>query len=92
MVSQVAQHSFNGARSREQKQEVYVVTERAVFTLVPEGVKLIEIAPGIRLKEQILDLMDFEPLIAEDLKLMDEKLFLTGSVGLKERIMAKAAV
>ncbi len=87
MVSQVAQYSFNGKLSRQKKQEVYIVTERAVFKLVPEGVMLIEIAPGIDLKTQVLDRMEFMPLISDHLKVMDEDLFSEGPVGMKDRIL-----
>jgi propionate CoA-transferase len=75
MVSHVRQVSFNGPRSRKSGQRVVIVTERAVFELVPEGVKLVEIAPGIDLKTQVLDMMDFTPIVADDLKLMDSRLF-----------------
>ena len=44
MVRQVAQLSFNGPMARKKGQEVMVVTERAVFQLVKDGVELIEIA------------------------------------------------
>ncbi|MCI6463958.1 MAG: acyl CoA:acetate/3-ketoacid CoA transferase [Faecalicatena sp.] len=89
MVSEVAQYSFNGKISREKGQEVYIVTERAVFQLVPDGVMLIEIAPGIDLQTQVLDLMDFEPIISKDLKVMDEALFNEGPVGMRDLIMSK---
>ena len=56
MVGHVAQVSFNGLRSRRSGQRVVIVTERAVFQLVPEGVRLIEIAPGIDLQTQVLDM------------------------------------
>lgn len=92
MVFQVAQYSFNGKLAREKKQKVYIVTERAVFTLVPEGVKLIEIAPGIDLKKQVLDLMDFEPVIAKELKIMDKNLFNEGPAGIRELVMSKKPV
>ena len=36
---------------------------------------LIEIAPGIDLQKEILDQMEFKPLIAEDLKVMDSRIF-----------------
>ena len=75
MVSQVGQLSFNGPAARRSGQDVLVVTERAVFRLVPEGVELIEIAPGIDLKTQVLDLMGFEPIVSPDLKVMDPALF-----------------
>ena len=66
------------------------MTERAVFKLVEEGVMLIEIAPGIDLETQVLALMDFTPIIAKDLKLMDENLFSDGPVGMKDLILAKS--
>jgi len=85
MVSRVGQVSFNGPRSRRSGQRVVVVTERAVFRLVPEGVKLIEIAPGIDLQTQVLDMMEFEPIVAEDLGTMDARLFCQdGPSGLAE--------
>ena len=39
------------------------------------GLVLKEIAPGIDLKRDILDLLDFEVEIAEDLVRMDERIF-----------------
>lgn len=86
MVSKVSQISFNGKNAREKGQEVYFVTERAVFRLVKEGVKLIEIAPGIDLEKDVLEMMEFKPIIEEDLKVMDAKLFSNGAYGLKEMI------
>ena len=88
MVSQVAQYSFNGKLAREKGQEVYIVTERAVFKLVPEGVMLTEIAPGIDLQSQILDKMDFTPIISPDTKVMDEALFNVGIVGMREAMLS----
>ena len=66
------------------------MTERAVFRLVPEGVELIEIAPGIDLQTQVLDMMDFTPIIHGEPKVMDANLFNDGPVGMKDIIMAKS--
>ncbi|GMG85051.1 acyl CoA:acetate/3-ketoacid CoA transferase [Paralimibaculum aggregatum] len=53
-------------------QEALIVTERAVFRAAADGLELIEIAPGIDLQSQVLDLMDFAPVrIADPLPLMD---------------------
>ena len=57
------------------------VTERAVFTLTPEGVELTEIAPGVDLQKDVLDQMDFKPIV-RDVKQMDERLFRTEPMGL----------
>jgi propionate CoA-transferase len=66
------------------------ITERAVFELRPEGVTLTEIAPGIDLEQDVLAQMDFRPVIAADLKLMDERIFKEASMGIQPEIMAKA--
>lgn len=85
MVSKVAQMSFNGPMAREKKQPVVVVTERAVLELTEDGVVLTEIAPGIDLQTQVLDMMDFQPIVSPDLKLMDAELFREdGPFGLKK--------
>lgn len=45
---------------------------------------MIEIAPGIDLQTQVLNQMDFSPIISPNLKLMDESLFIAdGPFGLK---------
>ena len=56
-------------------QKVLYVTERCVFELTREGLCLIEIAPGIDLEKDIIANMDYRPLVANDLKLMDPALF-----------------
>ena len=88
MVEHVAQISFNGKIARKTGQKVIFVTERAVFQLVPEGVMLTEIAPGMDLQKDILDQMDWKPIISENLKTMDAALFNeNGPFGLKEIVL-----
>lgn len=62
-VQQVAQETFNGPFAAERSQPVIYVTERCVFQLNQEGLELIEVAPGIDIEGDILQHMDFEPLI-----------------------------
>lgn len=60
----------------ERQQTAFIVTERAVFSVEKEGLVLIEIAPGINLKRDILDQMEFPPArILDPLPLMDAALF-----------------
>ena len=73
-VKEVEQVSFNGKRAIAGMQEVLYVTERAVFKLVDGGIELIEIAPGVDLEADILNRMDFEPIV-KDVGLMPEELF-----------------
>lgn len=74
-LNQVRQITFSGQYARENQQPVYVVTERAVFRLVPSGVELIEYAPGIDIQEDILAHMEFKPIISPYLKEMPSEIF-----------------
>lgn len=67
----------------ETGQEVLYITERAVFKLTEKGLMLIEIAPGIDLEKDILDKMEFKPLISENLKEMDARIFREEKMGLE---------
>ena len=49
---------------------------------------LIEIAKGVDLQKDILDQMEFKPLIADELKYTDTVIYHDGAVGLKEMIAA----
>lgn len=90
-VKNVSQISYNGKIARSKCQKMHYVTERAVFELRPEGLVLTEIAPGIDLQTQILDLMEFRPIFSSDLKLMNPELFReNGPFGLKNIIANKS--
>ncbi|MCX7694960.1 MAG: acyl CoA:acetate/3-ketoacid CoA transferase [Caloramator sp.] len=82
-LKHVEQITFSGDYAREVGQKVLYVTERAVFELTKDGMVLKEIAPGVDLEKDVLDLMDFKPIVAEDLKLMDERIFREEVMGLK---------
>ena len=81
-VKQVSQITFSAEYARKTKQEVFYITERAVFKLVKDGIMLIEIAPGVDLEKDILNMMDFKPLISKELKMMDMRLFKKGVMGI----------
>ncbi|SDY57816.1 acyl CoA:acetate/3-ketoacid CoA transferase [Tindallia californiensis] len=74
-IKEVEQITFSGIYASEIEQTVLYVTERAVFELTKEGLVLTEIAPGIDLQKDILDQMDFEPMIDTNIKKMDERIF-----------------
>lgn len=82
-INNVEQITFSGNLAKENQKKVTYVTERAVFELRKEGVTLVEIAPGVDLEKDILAQMDFVPVIAEDLKLMDSRIFKNEKMGLK---------
>ncbi len=82
-LKRVEQITFSGRYAVEVGQEVLYVTERAVFKLADKGVELIEIAPGVDLEKDVLAHMEFKPVISEDIKLMDERIFRDEVMGLK---------
>lgn len=81
-IKEVEHITFSGTYAKEKGQPVLYITERAVFELTEAGVTLIEIAPGVDLEKDILALMDFKPVISENLKLMDDKIFRPEKMGL----------
>ena len=86
LVKEVQQISYNGRIALERGQNMLYVTERAVFRLTEKGVMLIEVAKGVDVQRDILDQMEFTPLIAEDLKITDTDFYLEGACGLRKII------
>ena len=81
-VPKVAQVSFAGRRARAQGQDVTYVTERAVVKLVPSGLLVTEIAPGVDLGRDVLAQSATPLMVADDLKTMDPALFRDAVFGL----------
>ena len=82
-LKDVEQITFSGEYANKVKQPVMYITERAVFELKEDGMHLIEVAPGVDIKTQITDLMEFEPIIDKEPKLMDLRIFKDEKMGLK---------
>jgi propionate CoA-transferase len=89
-VPHVRQISFNGRLARERGQQVRYITDRAVFELRPEGLTLIELAPGIDLERDVIARMGFKPLIAEDCRTTDLRVYATGPMGLAADFAARS--
>jgi len=81
-IKNVEQITFSGNVARENSKKVIYVTERAVFELKKDGLTLTEIAPGVDLEKDILNQMEFKPLISDELKTMDSRLFREEKMGL----------
>lgn len=89
-IKEVEQVTFSGRYANKKGQPILYVTERAVFELTEDGLCLIEVAPGIDIQTQIIDKMDFVPKIAEEVKLMDERLFRDEKMGLGDANLVEA--
>lgn len=75
-VNKCPQLTFNAEQSLKKGNRILFITERCVIERTNEGMVLTEIAPGIDLQTQILDQMEFKPIIPEGgPKLMDPEIF-----------------
>ncbi len=81
-IDHVEQITFSGAYANKTGQPVLYITERAVFELRRDGVYLTEVAPGIDIQTQIIDLMGFVPKMDGQPKLMDARIFKDELMGL----------
>ncbi|OYU73195.1 MAG: acyl CoA:acetate/3-ketoacid CoA transferase, partial [Burkholderiales bacterium PBB5] len=86
-VPQVEQRTFSGREALKRGQQVFYVTERCVFRLHPQGLALVEIAPGIDLQRDILDAMGFAPVIESPPATMDAAIFRDETMGLRARLL-----
>jgi len=85
LVPSVEQISFSGPRAIAQNQDVLYVTERCVLRLEPEGVMVVELAPGVDLERDVLAQAQFPLRVANDLGTMDPALFHPAPINLKLR-------
>jgi len=86
-VESVEHVTFSGAYATTRGQHVLYVTERCVFALRPNGLELIEVAPGIDVERDILAQMAFKPLIPRDPALMDARIFGEGVMDLRKDLV-----
>lgn len=82
VVPTVEHITFSGDIARKTGQKIVYITERCVFEITDEGIMLTEVAPGIDLQTQVLDLIDGDVKVSPDLKTMDERIFREEPMGL----------
>jgi len=73
-IEQVDHLTISAEYAIEREQRILYITARAVFELDREGLRPIEIAPGIDLGRDILAHMAFTPRMADPLVSMDPAL------------------
>jgi propionate CoA-transferase len=86
-VDEVEHRTFSGPEAARRGKEVVYVTERCVFRLTAQGLKLTEIAPGVDLQKDILDKMSFQPIIDGELSLMDPRIFAEAPMGIRPELL-----
>jgi propionate CoA-transferase len=75
LVQEVEQVTFSGPQALVRGQQALYLTERASFRLTARGMELFEIAPGVDLQRDVLDQMDFAPLLAGTIAVMPSSHF-----------------
>ena len=83
-VERVGQVTFSGEYARRRGQTVYYITERCVFKLTEAGLEIVEIAPGVVLGRDVLSQMAFRPIVPDDIRSMDARIFYDAKMGLSE--------
>jgi propionate CoA-transferase len=86
-VAAVEHRTYSGRHALQRGQPVLYITERCVLRLCPQGLELIEIAPGIDLERDVLAQMDFEPVMHAPPKLMDARIFAPEPMGLRQQML-----
>jgi len=87
-IRRVEHVTFSGPFAASRAQPVLYVTERCVFGLTGGGLELREVAPGIDIESDILAQMDFKPIISDEPVLMDERIFRSEPMGLREDMLS----
>lgn len=85
-VNRVYKILFNGGIALKDGKKVMYITERAVFSLSKNGLILEELAPGIDLDRDVLDKMEFKPVISKEMRYMDSRIFRNRSMRLRAQI------
>jgi acyl CoA:acetate/3-ketoacid CoA transferase len=85
LVEAVEHVTFSGGMARRRGQRVSYVTERCVIDLLPGGLTVCEIAPGVDLQRDVLDQAAFPLRVHAQLKVMDAALFRDTPMGLELR-------
>lgn len=88
-VSKVYKNFFSGGQALRFGKEVLYVTERAVFELTKDGLRLTEVAPGTDVDRDVLSRMGFRPRVSRNLGQMEKGLFLPGPMHLSDRLGGK---
>jgi propionate CoA-transferase len=89
LVKAVEQITYSGSFGAQRGQRALYITERAVFQLGAGGVELIETAPGVDVDRDILARMGFKPKIAQNVKVMDARLFRPALMNLARELANK---
>ena len=79
------QITYSADYGLESGQNVTFITDRCVMKPSEKGLVITEVAPGVDIQKDIIDQMEFDPVVADDVKTMDLSIFEDKLMNLKER-------
>lgn len=79
------QITYSADYGLENGQNVTFITDRCVMKPSEKGLVITEAAPGVDIQKDIIDQMEFDPVVADDVKTMDLSIFEDNLMNLKER-------
>lgn len=84
-VPRLAERTFSAREALRRGAEVWYVTDRATFRLTPQGLTLVEVAPGIDPERDVVARMGFCPQVAPGWQRWPSDLFQAGPIGMAAR-------
>jgi propionate CoA-transferase len=87
-VAAVEHRTFSGPQAVKWNKSSALHHRALRFRLCAEGLELIEIAPGVDLQKDILDRMDFTPVMRGEPALMDARIFSDDPMKLRQELLA----
>jgi propionate CoA-transferase len=87
-IKKVNQITFSSKLGTKRGQTILFNTDRGVFQFIKNRITLIEIAQGVRLKEDIIDQIDFPINVVKNLKKISKKIYLEKKIGLRKLLLS----
>jgi|TARA_B110000444_G_scaffold244683_1_gene264367 propionate CoA-transferase len=87
-IKNVSQITYNSKLGLKRGQIIIFNTDRGVFKYIKNKITLVEIAQGIRLKEDIINQINFPFIVSKKLKRIPKKLYLEKKIGLKKKLFS----
>lgn len=88
-IKRVKQITYSSKLGIKRGQTILFNTDRGVFQFIDNKITLIEIAYGVRLKEDIIDQVNFKIKISKNLKKIPKKIYLEKKMELKKIFFSK---
>jgi propionate CoA-transferase len=87
-IKNVNQITYSSKLGVKRGQTIIFNTDRGVFKYIKNKITLVEIAQGVRLKEDVINQINFPIVVSKKLKRIPKKLYLEKKIGLKKKLFS----